>query len=184
VISVTGRRVEAGPLCAEYRHRPWRHALGVLLDRPEEVRECAELCEAIYRRSAMKRLLVQEGIGMALDTLRGASVEIGAISREPHAVARAQVDSTGLDRFLTVLATTPDGEPFRALERIEQCRAFMEWPVERCAFVSHVARDLREAANAGYRCFGAAWPPADDALPGAVLAEPAEIARLIDWTTT
>lgn len=179
VIGVTGRRVEARSLATEYRNRPWRHALAVLLDTPGAIDECEGVCRDIYERSAMKRLLVHEGMGMALDALRGASVEIGAISREPHAVARRQVDSTGLDRFLTVMSATPAGTPWDAAARVEECRSFLGWPPHRCGFVSHDIRDLRRVAEAGYPCRTARWVPGalETGFPG--LLQPGDLASLL-----
>jgi phosphoglycolate phosphatase-like HAD superfamily hydrolase len=179
VVSVTGRRVDASPLFDAYRQRPWRQALVVLLDDPASRDACEPLCDEIYRRSAMKRLLVQEGVGMALDVLRGASVEVGAISREPHATARLQLESTGLDRFMTVLSATPPGERWDPLARAETCRQFLGRPAERCVFVSHDAADLGSVARAGYRCLAAGWACGGQPA-GPVLAHPADLDRLLD----
>ena len=86
-ISVTGRRVDARPLEDEYHRRPWRHAAAILLPDRGEAERAAELADQMFRRSALKRLLVHEGIGMALDHLRAARIEMGGISREAHALA-------------------------------------------------------------------------------------------------
>jgi phosphoglycolate phosphatase-like HAD superfamily hydrolase len=179
VIAVTGRRVDAAPLAPAYRQRPWRHVLSVLVDAPADRDACESLCDDIYRRSAMKRLLVQEGVGMALDVLRGASVEIGAVSREPHATARRQLESTGLDRFMTVLSATPGGERWDALARAEDCRAFLGRQRERCVFVSHDSVDLRTVGRAGYACLGAGWA-CEERPECPVLERPAELGRLLD----
>ena len=157
VASVTGKRTDASALATEYRRRPWRQALMILVDSPVLVDECESLCPAIYERSAMKRLLVQEGVGMALDVLRAASIEIGAISRAEHRIARRQLDSTGLDRFLTVLSATPEDGTWEPAERIDECRDFLGRPPEQCAFVSSEGRDLEAAATVGYQCFEAGW---------------------------
>ncbi len=61
VASVTGRRVDASPLAEAYRGRPWRHALEILLDDHSDVPDCEDLCQEIFTRSAMKKLLVHEG---------------------------------------------------------------------------------------------------------------------------
>ena len=157
VLSVTGERVEPRALSAEYHTRPWRHALEVLVREPSDVEACNQLCDAMFRRSALKRLLVQEGLGMALDRLRGARMEMGAISRERHSDALRQVQSTGLDRFVTVLAATPDGEPWALEARVNQCLKYVEQPAGRAAFVSGHAADLRAADTMGLSCYAAGW---------------------------
>src|SRR6185312_5356030 len=104
VAMVCNRRIDASRLVAEYRGRPWGHALAVVVDEPAERLRCCELCVTVFERSGLKRLLVHEGIGMGLDAVRAAHVEMGAISRSRHNLALKQVQSTGLDRFLAVLA--------------------------------------------------------------------------------
>lgn len=155
-----GRRVDASDLVEEYHTRPWRDALSVLAD-PAESARCAELCATMFERSAMKKLLVHEGVGMALDALRGERIELGAISRQPHALAVKQVQSTGLDRFLAVVATTPPGEPWDAGARIQQCLTFLEASPEQAAFVSGERRDRERAAQVGLRAYTAAWATDD-----------------------
>jgi phosphoglycolate phosphatase-like HAD superfamily hydrolase len=157
VASVTGRRVDAAPLAEDYRRRPWRQALSVVLDDSDEVRRCEELCPEIMARSAMKRLTLHEGLGMALDRLRGARIELGAISREPHAIALPQAQSTGLDRFLTVLASTAACDPWDARARLGQCLSFLGYEPAQCLFVSPDARDREEARSAGFHAWPAAW---------------------------
>lgn len=92
---VCGRRVDASPLVAEYRRRPWGHAVAVLVDEPAERLRCCELCVTVFERSGLKRLLVHDGIGMGLDAVRAARVEMGAISRSRHNLALKQVQLTG-----------------------------------------------------------------------------------------
>ena len=157
ILAACGRRLAVDPLLAEYGERPWRHALAVLLGDEAERRRCESLCEEIARRSALKQLLVHEGIGMALDGVRAAWVEMGAISREPHAVALKQVEATGLERFLTVLAATPPGTTWDAPARFEECRGYMGVALERCLFVSAAADDLRAIGARGAICRGAGW---------------------------
>jgi phosphoglycolate phosphatase-like HAD superfamily hydrolase len=159
VALASGTRLSAAELVAEYHQRPWRHALGVLLDTPDAVTRCAELSQAMFERSAMKKLLVHEGVAMALDALRAESIELGAISRLPHALAIKQIHSTGLDRFLAVLSATPEGEPWRPRERFETCLAFLEAEPAQSGFVSGEEPDLSEISGAGTVCFRAAWAP-------------------------
>lgn len=155
--SVTGRRIDARPLAAEYQQRPWRHVVSVFVESPAERERCERLCEEIMQRSALKKLLVHEGIGMALDSLRAARIEMGAVSREPHGLALKQAQSTGLDRFLTVLAATPRGEEWDAAARCRQCLAFLGHAPGRCVVVSAVSADARATAAAGLRTLTACW---------------------------
>jgi beta-phosphoglucomutase-like phosphatase (HAD superfamily) len=180
VASVTGRRIDAAPLAIEYSNRPWRHALGIVLSDPDELEAAASLCGDMYARSALKRLLVQEGAGMALDALRGASVEIGAISREPHAIARRQVDSTGLDRFLAVLSPTPDREHWDPGARLAECRGFLEYEPPKCAFIAADARALEAGRDAGFMAFVAGWCGSAPGRTFPVLDQPSSVARLLE----
>ncbi|MBA4181445.1 MAG: hypothetical protein C0506_12715 [Anaerolinea sp.] len=157
VASVSGRRVDALPLVGEYQHRPWPHVLSIVLAVPDERARCAILCAEIMRRSALKKLLVFDGIGMALDALRAARLEIGAVSRETHDVALKQVQSTGLDRFLTVLAATPEGDAWDAPARYGHCLAYLESAPPSCALVTADAADARSAQAAGFRVFEPRW---------------------------
>ena len=157
VLTLTGTRVRATPLSAEYRRRPWSAALSILLDGGVDIERCATLCQSMFERSALKRLLVHDGLGMALDRLRGERVEIGAISREPHAQAIKQIQSTGLDRFLAVLSATPKGDPWHAAARLGDCLTFLERDPARCAFVSGDPEDLAAAGRGGFTCYQAAW---------------------------
>lgn len=157
LVSVTGRRIDAGPLLEEYRRRPLRDALGIVLDDPADRDRCEQLARTMFERSAMKQLLVHEGIGMALDELRGARVEMGAISRRPHTLAIKQIHSTGTDRFLAVLSPTPPGERWDAAARVEECVRYLEHPRGAVAFVSGDVFDLRTVARANVAGFTAGW---------------------------
>ncbi|MGE5594895.1 MAG: hypothetical protein ACM3S1_02530 [Hyphomicrobiales bacterium] len=157
VLTVSGERVSAQPLAGEYRARPWRHVLSIVLPDSRQVPVCERLCAEMFGRSAMKKLLVHEGIGVGLDALRGAWTEMGAISREPHGLALKQVQSTGLDRFLAVLSPTPDGERWEPRERFAECLRFLDYEPAQCAFVSADGRDLGEVAALGAECYEAAW---------------------------
>ena len=149
VASVTRRRLDAAPLVEAYHRRKWFEALRVLLDEPAAVAQCASLCERMHARSSMKRLLVHDGIGMALDVLRGGRIEMGAISRLPHGLARKQVESTGLDRFLAVLSATPAGSPWSPRERYEDCRHFLQQEPATCLFVGADDADLDDISLTG-----------------------------------
>jgi beta-phosphoglucomutase-like phosphatase (HAD superfamily) len=157
IAMVCDRRISAEPLVDEYRGRPWAHVMAILVDAPQDRQRCVQLSHTIFARSGMKRLLVHEGIGMGLDMLRNAGIEMGAISRVRHPMAIKQIESTGLDRFLSVLAATPDGEPWSPCTRFEQCLRFLERTPGECAFVSADARDLAELAGHGVHCFEAGW---------------------------
>lgn len=177
IVSVTARRVDTRPLAREYANRPWRHVLSVLLDDAGRQRECEELCAELFTRSAMKRLLVHEGVGMALDHLSAARVEIGAVSREPHAIALKQVQSTGLDRFLAVLSTTPDGR-WDVSARLLEALSFLEYRPGDCAFVSGDSYDLGAARSLGFARYTAAWAASESSPSEPLIASPAGIAAL------
>ena len=161
VAMVCNRRVNAEPLVAEYRGRPWQHALTVLVETPAERQRCAELCVTVFERSAMKRLLVHEGSGMGLDALRAGRIEMGAISRRRHSLALKQVQSTGLDRFLAVLSATPEGEPWLPGARVTDCLRFLEREPGECLFVGTGRIELEQIAADGTDCCEAAWAAAE-----------------------
>ncbi|MGI8927229.1 MAG: HAD family hydrolase [Tepidiformaceae bacterium] len=178
VAAISGRRIDAGPLVAEYRRRPWAHAAAVIVDEPAQRERCAQLADEMFRRSALKRLLVHEGIGMALDALRGDQVEMGAISREPHPLALRQVESTGLERFLTVLSATPAEARFNPAARAGDCVRFLGYAGEDCAFVGADGAEAALVEAEGLRCFGARWATeADTGLRG--VAAPGELRQAL-----
>lgn len=177
VVSVTGERIDARPLSDEYRTRPWRHALSIVLSNREQIGRCEELCVEMFRRSSMKKLLVHDGLGVALDALRGRGVEMGAISHEPHALALKQIESTGLDRFLSVLSPTPEGSAWDPEARFEECITFLERDAGQCAFVAPAAYDLRAVEAAGARCYEAGWA-AQEPSGYPALSKPGELRDL------
>ncbi len=179
LMSVANRRIDAGPLAEEYHRRPWRESLAIVLDGAEERRRAEALCERIAGRSAMKRLLVFEGTGMALDEIRGAHIEIGAISRLPHATALKQAQATGVDRFLTVLSATPEGEGWDAGARVAECLAYFGREAAACVFVGAEARDGEAAAALGLTALRAGWAADAGAREGANLASPAAAAAAL-----
>ena len=157
VMSVCHRRVDAKLLVAEYRHRPWRDALAIVVDAPDERQRCEELCERIGGRSAVKRLLVFDGVGMALDEIRGQRIEVGVISRLPHALALKQAQATGLDRFVTVLSPTPVSGSWEVAERAADCLAYFGRPAESCLFVGAAAGDVEAGGAIGLAAAQAGW---------------------------
>lgn len=159
IAAAEGLRKSARELIDEYHQRPWHHALGVLLDSPEVVTRCAELSQAMFERSGMKKLLVHEGVTMALDALRVERIELGAVSRMPHGVAVKQIHSTGLDRFLAVLSATPPGEDWNPATRFDHCLRFLEASAAASAFVSGEERDLLKVMALGTTGFAAGWAP-------------------------
>lgn len=166
VAATCGRRIDARPLVEEYHRRPWLHALTVLALTPDERSRGEALCIEISQRSGLKKLLPHEGMGMALDALHGTRIEVGAITRQPHALALKQAQSTGLDRFLAVLAATPADTTYDPAARLAQCVAFLERRPSDCTVVSADSEDWRAAENAGFRFMFPAWvanPP-----PGAI----------------
>ena len=178
VLSVTGARIQPAGHAGGYRNRPWRHILSVLVEDQRDAARCEELCRDMYARSAMKHLLVAEGLGMALDKLRGARIDMGAVSREPHRLALSQLESTGLERFIAVLAGTPEGESWDAGARVGQCLSFLGREPAAVAYVSGDPFDLRAAARLGLACGWAAWPAAEDTGGFATVPTPAQLAAL------
>lgn len=137
LIAITGRQLRLGEeLVEEYRARPWRHAFSILCADPAEAERCCEMAEAMYHRSALKRLLVHDGIGMALDALRARRIQIGVISRLPHGKALKQIESTGIDRFVLVLSPTPIGEAWSPRERINEAISYLGRTYAESVFVS------------------------------------------------
>jgi len=126
----------------------------------------------------MKRLLIHDGLGMALDQLRAGRVEIGAISREQHRVARRQIESTGLERFVGALSGTPEGAAWAPAARAAECLAFFEYPAAECALVSGEVSDLRAGGEAGFVCLEAGWAASE---PGGFprLLRPADLPTLV-----
>lgn len=179
VASVAGRRVDAAPLAAEYRHRPWHHALAILLDDRDQVNRTTRLCQEFYERSAMKRLLVHEGVGMALDRLRGDCIEMGAVTHERHALALKQLESTGLDRFLTVLAPTAAGAAWDLAARLADAIGYLGVPPSATAFIGTDAQDLAAAARAGLVVHQAGWAAAECRGDWDVLPTPASLERFL-----
>lgn len=156
VLTVAGTRVDARSLVAEYHARPWSHAAAILVDDPLLVARCVELCEQYFRRSALKRLLVFEGIGMVLDRLRGDRIEMGGITREMHANAMRQIESTGVDRFLAVLAPTNDAG-WNPLLRFRECLAYLQRDVSETVFVTALRSDAEPVAATGVPFVLAGW---------------------------
>ena len=174
VAATCGRRIDARPLVEEYHTRPWIHALALLLPDPQERFRCEALCIEISRRSGLKKLLVHEGIGMALDAVRAGRIEIGAVSRQPHALALKQAQSTGLDRFLAVLAATPSAAAYGPAAQLAQCAAFLERSPADCTLVSADPEDRRAADAAGFRLLFPAWV-AEPPTGAATIPAPADI---------
>ena len=177
IASVCARRVDARPLADEYCRRPWSHALAVLVDDPRQRDRCEQLCGEIFDRSAMKRLLVHDGIGMGLDNLRVRRIEVGAISRRPHAIALKQCQSTGLDRFLSVLSATPEKDRWDPNQRFSDCLLFLGYEPSACAFVSGGGADLKAIEPHGSRCFAPGW--LDPVAGWPVIPSPADIFPMI-----
>ncbi len=171
---MTGERPRVTELVEEYHTRPWRQALSILLRDPGQTARCEELCEQMYTRSAMKRLLVHEGIGMALDAMRGEMIDMAGISRLPNNLAVKQAQSTGMDRFMAVVCGTAEGTAWSPGERFLQCAALLESDPTEAAFVSPDALDRREVAGLGPQVFVAGWNPSAEG-DGAVIGVPGEM---------
>lgn len=154
LLSVTGARVDPTLLAAEYRHRPWREALRVLEVNGEHVRAAADLCGKMWERSALKRITVHEGIGMALAALLAGGVSMAAVTSVPLPLASRQAQAAGVDRFLVALEPHP--EDVGGYARIAQLFRVGSAGV---AFVSGDQTSLDAAAMEGLRPFQAAWAP-------------------------
>ncbi|MEO6398349.1 MAG: hypothetical protein ABIP13_07755 [Tepidiformaceae bacterium] len=169
-----GRRIDVRPLSDEYHRRPWIHALTLLVPDAVERQRCEELCVEVSHRSGLKKLLVHDRMGVALDQVRASSIEIAAVSRQAHGLALKQAQSTGLDRFLAVLAATPQGTLYDPSARLSQCVAFMEREPAHCVVVSAEPDVRRAASAAGFPLLFPAW--SGDSPAGAlVIGEPAQI---------
>lgn len=156
-MSIANRRISAESLVEEYQRRPWSESLRILLDDPNDLSQAKKLCQRIAERSAMKKLLVFDGTGMALDDVRGAHLEIGAISRLPHAVALKQAQATGLDRFLTVLSATPIGRAWEPGARASECLSYFGREPASCLFIGASDQDIDQALQVGLVALRAGW---------------------------
>lgn len=187
IASTRGRRIDASALVDEYHVRPWRDALSVLAESHEEAVRCEHLCRVMFERSAMKKLLVHEGVGMALDSLRGERIELGAISRLPHALSIKQVQSTGLDRFLAVVASSPDAGAWQPRELIERCLNFLETTALDSAFLGAQPGDIVVASSMGLRPYLGDWATDDreerEEDPTQAISMPAGVLERVmnDW---
>lgn len=150
VAAVTGRRVDASALAEEYSWRPWAHALAVLVPEHDFARRAEALCARLFSTSALKRIAVPEGLGMALDALREARVELGAVSRQPHRLALRQLETTGLDRFFAVLSPTNEGAGWDAAARVRQCLDYLGVATADSLFVTADSDAARRAQAAGF----------------------------------
>jgi len=157
VVMVCGCRIDGAPLVSEYSKRPWRHAVTLVVPDIAAREACEAACARIYHRGAQKRLLVHDGVGMSLDWIRSAQLAMGVVSREPHEVALKQLQSTGLDRFMTVLAPTPAGQAWDSEARLRECIGYLRCAAAECAFVSSEDLDLEGAERLGCRVATAAW---------------------------
>lgn len=178
VMMVTGERIDPSDLAEGYEWRPWEHVVPIVVHGRDDQNRCLRLCERYYRRSALKWLLVFEGIGMALDQVRGELIEMGGITRETHADAMRQIESTGIDRFLSVLSPTNDGVRFEPAERFAECITYLECPPSRAVYVSPFERDLREVADTGAATALASWTTAEATAPGG-MEHPSELPESI-----
>ena len=137
LLAITGRQLRvSNELVEEYRRRPWRHAFAILTSDTGEADRCCALAETMYHRSGLKRLLVHDGIGMALDALRASRVQVGAISRLPHGQAVRQMESTGVDRFVLVLSPTAPGNSWTPSDRVAEVLTYLGRTNQEAAFVA------------------------------------------------
>lgn len=177
VMMVTGERPRVEALVEEYHLRPWRQALAIVVGSGNgaDISRCEELCEQMFTRSAMKRLLVHEGIGMALDALRAERIDMAGISRLPNALALKQSQSTGMDRFMAIVSGTSAGERWAPGERFAECARLLESEPEESAFVGFDVADRREIGRTGAQVFVAGWHPRAEGGEDAVVGLPGEL---------
>ena len=175
VMMVTGERPRIEPLVEEYHLRPWRQALSIVVGDGAAVSRCEELCEQMFLRSAMKRLLVHEGIGMALDALRAERIDMAGISRLPNSLAVKQSQSTGMDRFLAIVSGTGEGERWSPGERFAECLRLLESAPEEAAFIGFDVSDRREVGRSGAQVFVAGWHPGAEGGEEVVVGSPGEM---------
>ncbi len=175
VMMVTGERPRVDSLVEEYHLRPWRQALSIVVGDTAAVGRCEELCEQMFTRSAMKRLLVHEGIGMALDALRAERIDMAGISRLPNSLAVKQAQSTGMDRFLAIVSGTAEGERWSPGERFAECLRLLESEAEEAAFVGFEVMDRREVGRSGTQVFVAGWHPGAEGGEDAVVGLPGQM---------
>lgn len=175
VMMVTGERPRVEPLVEEYHLRPWRQALSILVGDGSAVGRCEELCQQMFTRSAMKRLLVHEGIGMALDALRAERIDMAGISRLPNNLALKQSQSTGMDRFLAIVSGTAEGSRWSPGERFAECLRLLESEPEEAAFIGFETPDRREVGRSGAQVFVAGWHSGAEGGEDAVIVRPANM---------
>jgi hypothetical protein len=174
MLATCGNRISARDLYAEYGTRPIGDALTVLVPDHSRRSQCEALFTSMSQRSAMKRLLVFDGIGMTLDELRGARVELGAISRLPHELARKQIDSTGIDRFLSVLEATDENQPWEPLRLIERSATFLEVRLSAIRYVGAEAEE-RTLQACGVDAWCAGWAVPDPTGGPRALGRPRDL---------
>lgn len=169
------RRVSAAPLVDEYFGRPVGQAFAILCESTDERLRCQRVFPKLFYRSALKRLTVHDGVGMVLDSLIHAGVEVGAISRESHSDARKAIESTGIDRFLTVLSAEAASRDWRLDDRVAACLAFLEREPPQAAFVSVRGDDVAAARSFGMPAIHAGWGSEHDGEP----ASPRDLSPLL-----
>jgi phosphoglycolate phosphatase-like HAD superfamily hydrolase len=158
----------------EYHTRPVGDALSVLVPDFARRDRCAAMFARMSQRSAMKRLLIFDGLGMALDELRGMRIDVGAISRNPHALARKQIESTGIDRFLAVLEATGDGECWDAAKLVRRAAAYLETNERRALYVG-IEADVGQLEAAGLPAIHAGWATIAPPASARQLARPSDL---------
>lgn len=176
IAMTTGERPRAEPLAAEYMDRPWSHVTPILLHDRERRAQCDALCERYFRRSALKHLLVFDGIGMTLDDMRGQRIALGAVSRDRHFDAMRQMESTGVDRFFTVLSPTPEGRAWDVEKRIRDCVVYLERRSDEIVYVAGSVADRERAEQAGVFSVLAGWT---NESPGEGPGHPADLLTLL-----
>ena len=76
--------------------------------------------------------------------------------------------ATGVDRFLTVLSATPEGEEWAVGTRASECLSYFGREAEGCVFVGAEDRDLEAARGMGLVGLQAGWSPRTEGGGGGV----------------
>ena len=98
---------------------------------------------------------------------------MGAVSRERHRDAMRQIESTGVDRFFTVLSPTNEGR-WTPEERFLECLRYLEFEPAGAVYVSPEDDDLRRVGATGAHTLRAGWAE-EGAEESSALAHPSRM---------
>lgn len=156
ILSTLGKRIDPHPLLEEYRTRPWKDVISLLVENRKIQQACLALCLQMERRSSLKHLLVFDGIGMALDKIRDLA-EIGVISRWPYSEANKRIQSTGLDRFFTAVIGTDENENWDPRLRFNECYKLLGYEKINSLYIGGEILDINSVISHGSVAHSAGW---------------------------